>query len=100
MPSHHVREFMREHGSDFGFVVHQSQQTGADINRSVRQGKRIRDWISQRAKFPDHVLEIQTAGHENLADTLQISIGRVIFKNQSFALESPVKQVYLFEEFQ
>lgn len=46
------------------------------------------------------MFEIQTTRQKHLANPVHISIGCVIFKNQTLPFETLVKQVYLFEKIQ
>src|SRR5882724_7099518 len=100
VPSDNVSHFMSDYGSDLGFVVHQSEQPSGDVNRSIRQRESVWHGISQRAKLPQDMFEIQTTRQKHLAHAFQISISRVIFKYQTLSLESPVKQVHLIEQVQ
>ena len=52
MPAQHVRKLVGQHGRQLRFVVHQSQQTSADVNRTIRQGESVWLRIAQGAKVP------------------------------------------------
>src|SRR5205807_2455164 len=64
-----VSKFVRENRRKLRLVVHQSQQTSADVNRTIGQSECIRLRIAQRAKVPRNVFKLLPARQQG--DTKQ-----------------------------
>src|SRR5207253_528479 len=71
--SQHMRKLVGQNSRELRFIVHQSQQTGAYVNRTIWQSERVRLRIAQGAKVPGYVFRRQSARQKRFPHSREVS---------------------------